>query len=251
MIFNIFKKKLKLEFKFLSFISDFSIFTPVRAAKDFRPICSEVQKGMPARKRYQICPGLTDYASAGFIIPAHAEIKIKANGAGTFAQILWPEGLSVLERDVLSSKKFDFDIANGLAEINGVKKEAVKIPLPWMIQAPEGYSAYLLPALMHSDFLDKIHIYPGIVDVDEFHTINVVFSALKECEFTIPINTPILQVVFFKREDLNAVCRRATEYERHKYLHTRQSWASNWYRKFFHKKKVYNMECPYNNKDKK
>jgi dUTPase len=250
MIFNIFKKK-KLEFKFLSVISDFSIFTPVKPAKDFRPICSEVQKSRPAKKRYQICPGLTDYANSGYIIPTHTEIKIKSNGAGTNVSILLPEGLNPLERELLSFKKFNYDIVDGLVNVSGVKKEALKIPLPWMVEAPEGYSAYLLPAIMHSDFLDKIHIYPGIVDVDCFPTINVVFSALKECEFTIPINTPILQIVFFKREEYNAVCRRASEYEKHKYFHTRQSTVSNWYRRLFHKRKVYNMECPYNNKDKK
>lgn len=249
MIFNMFKKK--LEFKFLSFVSDFSIFTPVRPARDFRPICQDVQKNKPARKRYQVCPGLTDYANSGYIIPTHTEIKIKANGAGTTVSILMPEGLNPLEKEMLAFKKFDYEIVDGLVDTSGVKKEAIKIPLPWMVEAPEGYSAYLLPAIMHSDFLDKIHIYPGVVDVDKFHTVNIVFTALKECEFTIPINTPILQIVFFKREEYNAICRKSSEYEKHKYFHIRQSSKNNWYRKLLHSKKVYNMECPYNNTDKK
>lgn len=249
MIFDLFKKK--PVFKFVSCIQDYSINTPVRAAKDIRPICSDIQKGKPANKRYQICPGITDYANAGYLIVAHTDISIKANSAGMTVKLEGGSGLQTpQEADILAPRPFDFDIVNGLVNIGKVKKDVKKVPLPWMIEAPAGYSAYVLPAIMHSDFLDKIHVYPGVVDYDKFFTANFIFSAIKECEFTIPTGTPILQVIFFKREEFNAVCRKATTYERDKYFHNRIGGAKNWYRRFLHSKKVAKIECPYNKENK-
>lgn len=253
MIFNFFNKIFneKPVFKFLSIMGDYSINTAVKAAKDVRPFCYDAQKGSPASKRYQICPGITDYANAGYIIVAHTDISIKANSVGTFVKIsATPGNLSQHESNGLNPDVFDFTIVNGLVHVDKVKKEAKKVPLPWGIEAPAGYSAYVMPAIMHSDFLDKIHVYPGVVDYDNFHTINFIFSPIKECEFMIPAGTPILQVIFFKREEFNAVCRKATPYEKDKYYHNRTSWTKNWYRRTWYGKKIYKMECPYNNKNK-
>ena len=248
-MFNIFNKK--PVFRFLSYIKDFSIHTPVTLAKNVRPICANLQKNRPLEKRYQACPGITDYANSGYIIPAHVDITIKANKVGTLVKMNWCVPLSPLDADILSAKKFDYAVVDGLVDVKEIKKEANKIPLPWMIEAPPGYSAYLMPAFMHSDFLDKIYIYPGIVDYDRFYVANVVFTALKECEFTILAGTPLLQVIFFKREEFNAECRKATDYEIDKYYHNKTTTIKNWYRKLLYGKKVHKLECPYNNKDKK
>ena len=252
-MFNIFNKifERKEVFKFLCTVRDFSIFTPVVLAKNVRPICATLQKNRPAEKRYQACPGITDYANSGYIIPAHTDISIKANKVGTAVNLNWQLSLTQQELMILNVHKFDYDIVDGLVNVNEIKKEAVKIPLPWMIEAPAGYSGYLMPAFMHSDFLDKIHVYPGIVDYDKFYVVNFIFTALKECEFTIRAGEPLLQVIFFKREEFSAECRKATQYEMDKYVHNRATSVKNWYRRFLYGKKVHKLECPYNNKDKK
>lgn len=248
MIFNWFKKQQK--FKFLSYIGDYSIHTPVKAAKDIRAVCASVQKGKPAAKRYQICPGLTDFANSGYIITAHTDIHIKANSIGTMVKVDWPSHITSQQRRVLEPKPFEYEIVDGLVKIEGVKKAVNKIPTPWMIESPEGYSAYILPAIMHSDFLDKIHVYPGITDSDRFYTVNFVFSAVKECEFIIPAGTPLLQVIFFKRETFVAECRKSSEHEIDKYFHNKVSSVSNFYRRHFYGKKSYKVECPHINKDR-
>ena len=135
-----------------------------------------------------------------------------------------------------------------MTQIDGVKKYAGKIPLPWSVQAEAGYSAYVMPALMHADYFDKIFVYPGIVDFDNFHTVNFVFSPIKECEFTIYAGTPLLQILPYKREDITAECDRATQKEIDKHVFNFPSRMKHYYRKFLHSKKSYTMKCPYDHR---
>jgi hypothetical protein len=111
-MFNIFSKifQKKEVFKFLCYVKDFSIYTPVVLAKNVRPICATVQKNRPAEKRYQVCPGITDYANSGYIIPAHTDISIKANKVGTVINLNWQVSLTQQELSSLSPGKFDYDI---------------------------------------------------------------------------------------------------------------------------------------------
>ena len=150
--------------------------------------------------------------------------------------------MTPFEADSLSAKKFDYAVVDGLVKVDEVKKEATKIPLPWMIEAPPGYSAYLMPAFMHSDFLDKIALYPGTIDYDNFHVCNFVFSALKECEFVIPVGAPLIHVIPYKREVITGVCQKATEQDRDEHNYKYPIKLRNAYRKFFHSRKSYSIE---------
>lgn len=226
--------------KFKSFIGDFSVATPVTVAGKIKAKWMSSQTD----KKFAQCPGMWDYANAGYIITAHADIHIKANKVGVIVQVV----SNNLDNKTLQAAQFDFSIVEGMATIDNVKEHAAKIPLPWSVQAKSGYSAYVLPALMHSDYLDKLFIYPGIVDFDNFHTINFVFSPIKECEFVIYAGTPLLQVIPFKREKITAECGKTTDSERDKHLFSYPSKMRNYYRKFLYGRKSYTMKCPYNHR---
>ena len=232
--------------KFKSFVGNFAVSTPVVAARIIKPKWIKPQANPD--KRFNACPGMLDYANAGYIITAHTDIHIKANSVGTAVRLGYIPSCAA---QISNTSLFDFDIVDGMCAINGVKKQAVKVILPWSVQAKPGYSAYLLPAIMHSDFADKIFVYPGVVDNDNFHTTNFIFTPIIECEFTIPAGAPLLHVLPFRRETITAECDKATEQEVDKHIFSTPSKLKHYYRKFLWSKKPYLMQCPYEHRGNK
>ena len=79
-----------------------------------------------------------------------------------------------------------------------------KIMNPWIITTPPGYSCLFVPPL--NNFDDRFHIVAGIVDTDTYTThINfpIVLNGDKypTLETTIKVNTPIAQIIPFKRDN--------------------------------------------------
>lgn len=221
--------------KFKSFVGNFAVATPVVAAAKVKPAWLKKQ----GEKKLYSCPGMHDYLTAGYIITAHTDIHIKANMAGVVVR------LRATPARMEDPTAFDFAFVDGMVAIEGAKKHAAKVPLPWSVVCKPGYSGYLLPALMHADYLDKLFVYPGVVDFDKFHTINFVFSPLKECEFVIYAGTPLLHVIPFKRETMTAECDKATERESDEHIFNYPSRFKQYYRKWLHSRKRYEMKCPY------
>jgi hypothetical protein len=231
--------------KFKSHIGDYSIGAPVVTAGKIK---ADWMNRQPANKKFTSCPGMLDYSSAGYIITAHCDFEIKANKSGVVVKV--GEGIVPLNIESrFKTQTFDHALVDGWANIEGVKKSSLKIYLPWYIETKPGYSAYVLPALMHSDFLDKIFIYPGVVDFDKYHGINMVFSVIKECEFVIPVGTPILHVIPFKREEMTAVCGKATDHETDRAAFNFLSRINHYYTRYLHSKKSYKMTCPYEHRE--
>lgn len=233
---NFFKKDFHIKFK--SYLGNFAIATPVLRAIKVR---SKWMNNQTAAFSYANCPGMSDYATAGYVVTAHTDISIKANKMGVVV-ITLP---SACDNSRLQPAAFEYKLVEGMVNIDKVKPYAGKVPLPWMMQSRKGYSAYVLPPLMHADYLDKIFVYPGIIDCDEYHTLNFVFSPIKECEFTIYAGTPLLHVIPFKREVITAECDKASMEEVDRHLFGFTSRIKHYYRKYFHKKKSFTMKCPY------
>lgn len=246
--------------RFKSYIGDFSHAAPVKriAIQESRKTFSTWMKEQFSQKgkkksRYTSCPGMLDYSQMGFIVVAHTDIHIKANSAGVVVRLGALPPMPPHEAGLLSPKMFEYALVKGMAPIQpGLATAANKIPLPWAVFTKPGWSAMVLPALMHSDFLDKIFIYPGVVDYDKFYTINFVFSAIKECEFTIWAGTPILQVIPFERKPVTGVCSKATPEEKDLMQYSYLTQRPGAYRRLFHSKKSSVLtdtkspsECPF------
>lgn len=242
---KLFGRKSQPVIRFLSFLSDFSLQTPVVAAKSYRASWMKKQAKVNMDKRFLRCPGMMEYSQMGFLICAHTDIHIKADDVGVSITLGHLPVMSQEEASQLNPAKFDYEMVRGMAPISdAVVKEAWKVPLPWSIQADDGYSLYILPALMHSEFFDKLWVYPGIVDYDNYHTCNFVFSPLKECEITIPAGTPLMHALPFKREAFHGVSRKATEHERDKQFAGFPSRRPGAYLRFFRQPKQTTMDAP-------
>ncbi len=240
--------------RFASIVGNFSVSkaTIVKEAKDLavRPDWMKTQLGS-GHKPVANCPGMWDHYQAGFIIPAYCDIHITANAEGIEIALDGLRKMDDADASRMMPVKFDYNMVAGNAPIqDSVEKSVEKIPLPWGIFLEEGWSAYVLPAIMHSSFLDKIHIYPGLVDYDNCASCNLIFSVLKECKFTIYAGEPLLHVLPFRREEVTASCGRATQEERDKYYFSFVSRKKGFYRTFQHQKKVFKMSCPFHSAGK-
>lgn len=235
---NLFRKEPTISFK--SIRGNFAIQSPVIMARDYKPDWLRNQQG---KSKFQSCPGMVDYFGAGYLILAHVDIHIRANSEGVSIKL---ESLAPLAKEIEQALPFDFGMVAGMAPIDkDVAKFAGKITLPWSIVAKKGFSGYAVPAVMHSNFLDKLFVYPGVVDYDRFHTVNFVFSPIEDCDIVIPAGTPLLQIIPFKREDITAVCKRATNDEEETHFFNITSKLSHYYRKYLSRPKPFKMECPY------
>ena len=215
-----------------------SILAEIKLAEalDMQPLWVKNQRKYQNNSdKFLNCPGMADLMKTGYIIPAPCNIKIKANRAGTVILLDDP----VLTRALPMNEK----LVTGLMAIDeSVKFSIHKIHMPWGIFTKPGYSAHILPASFHSPFLNDLYVYAGTVDYDNFHTCNFIFSAIRECEIEIPMGTPLLQIIPFKRENITGVCMKASTLDNDKLAHGFPGKVKAAYRKFFHKIKSYTLE---------
>jgi hypothetical protein len=210
--------------------------TPVVEARRVIPEFLKKQIKTDREAKFARCPGMFDLAQAGYLVTAPMDIHIKANKQGVSIKV---ENCPQL----MAPTKMEYALVEGMINFKDtVKPQVWKIPMPWAVYAKKGYSAQVLDARMHFPHTDKMFIYPGVVDYEDFHSINLIFSITEECEFTIWAGTPILQVIPFKRESFTAVCGKATERELDKSRFGFYSRQANFYRKMFHSKKQYKIE---------
>jgi len=185
------------------------------------------------KNKFLNCPGMADWMKAGYIIPAWTTIKIRANRADTILLLDGqPSGLPMNEKLITGLFKPQ----------DNVNLRVTKLPMPWGIKTKAGWSAHVLPAVYHSPFLQDLHVYSGTVDYDKFHVCNFVFSATKACDIEIPIGTPLLQIIPFRRENITAVCEKGNvkDLDVLNFSYPHKLHAA--YRKFFHQRKNYTME---------
>jgi hypothetical protein len=233
-----FTPKPKIRFKCT--IGGYYTSTPVVTARSVFP---EWLKGQLEKKNVKFvqCPGMHDHSHHGYLIRAWTDIHIKANSMSLVVDL--PLAHAAHEGPDIQAKPMDYELVGGLAPVeDGVAKRVMKLTSPWSIYTEPGYSAYVLPAWFHSNFFDKLYVYPGIVDYEKFHTVNFIFSAIKPCEFVIPMGTPLLQVIPFKVEDFHAVSGKATEKEKDQHFFNMRTRVKSTYRKMFHRKKVFTIE---------
>lgn len=212
---------------------------PVLTTKEIKPKWFENQIQRAKEKREAVkfvrCPGMHDYIQEGYIIRAHTDIKIMANSAGV--SVTTPHG-----DPAHPPVEMDASIVEGLAPIDGVKFKVIKVSLPYGVFMEPGHSAHLLPALMHSTFLDKLFVYPGTVDYERFTTANFIFTPIRPCEFIIKAGEPLLHVLPFKRVAYHSVCGLATTKELNRSRYGFPSRVLGYYRRMFHQKKTYTSE---------
>lgn len=151
------------------------------------------------------CPGMFDYKNTGWILPAWDEFKIYSSEHATMAYTGNESRKSNLTMPSAMSK----DITDGIPKSHSgcpVKRlQPLHFSSPWRIDTEKEISLLLLPPVYHSDIVNEMLIYPGIVDFNSrFGTINVIMSPKREGTFVIKAGTPLLHIIPIEKREYNA-----------------------------------------------
>lgn len=216
---------------------------PVLPASQLQPEAWKTLKGFFTYQNQftataKVCPALGAWMDMGYIICAPCDIDIQFSES--------PDSVGQQFRAVYSNPRFKTDghsaIQLGKLLPDYEFRGSIKINQPWWIQTAPGYSCMFLPLL----FWDQpFHAVPGILESDKTHLeapINIMAKERKD--FTIKMGTPLVQVVPFKRENIDGVSRETTDAD--KIRHTKML-SQIWLKfvgssKFFYKTIKYSLE---------
>jgi hypothetical protein len=214
---------------------------PVRAI-EIKPLKTH-QMNVQNNYRFPVCPGMHDYSSYGYIVPAWAPIHIKANKAGTVV-IVGPKVPTVSRAtEFPQARPMEWAITEGTLNPKDVTKAIHIVPSPWKLVGGLGVSAILTAPYFHNSiFTDDIFVYPGIVDYNGFHTMNFVFSVRHECEVFIDEGDPLIHVLpIITERQFNASYKPANGPEEKYLFASKKVNTHNFYRKFYMVKKRFNL----------
>lgn len=200
-----FKKKIDHQVFFAC--EDWAIrkYAPIQSAKNFMPpafknmdtFLHKSVHAIDSVKTVKSCPGIIDYCTAGFVIPAWCDIELNPT----------PDGRQVVAR--YSHPKFKHAVhpPEQLQDLLINKfsvRTAVKLDNPWAMWAAEGYSLMYLPMYYYDDTRNWEAV-PGWIDHDLGAVKNPINIMLKEIKYTkIAVGEPLVQVVPIKREEITA-----------------------------------------------
>ncbi len=138
------------------------------------------------------CMPIFDMMTAGYYITLPAEVSFDLNEDGSHSIHWSTDRLSLVETHTI-------DQYSSLPVPSGYSKHAFKFVQPWITKTPPGYSCIFLPPTHR--YNDPLLIFPAIVDTDKHEVaINFPFFIREGFSGTLPIGTPIAQVIPFKRE---------------------------------------------------
>lgn len=230
-----------LDFEFVDVSRRAYTYHPVQQAKDVPGHFEQHQKKTYGSLRFAHCPGMIDYKNYGYIIPAWDDIHIMANKSGSMAIMGGPD-TDKRQTNFPQPKFMGTDIGDGVLKPEGVPYEVIHIGCPWKIMPlNKQISVFAMPAFYHSDFLDDIYIYPGIVDYGKFCEINLICSPKRPCNVTIKAGTPLLHIIPFYGQHIKAGYGPASEHQCDK-VKSHISTARQFYRKLARKDKPTTLE---------
>lgn len=138
------------------------------------------------------CMPVFDAISFGYIIKTWTEVNFNEN------QVSW----SVKDSSLIAIDGHSIEQIPGYPITSSYKREAYKWTNPWHIKTPKGYSClFITPIGHHLPF----KLIEGVVDTDTFPlTVNFPFFLNSNFQGTIPHNTPMVQVIPFKRDSFKS-----------------------------------------------
>jgi len=195
-MFNLFKK----EIEFFPTTLEIDKVAPIVPASKFLPKwwtdidpnkhVNLVNNVPVIRGNIKKCPGVSDFLTKGFILPAWTDFYFCYEN-GKMKKISSLQSHGIIHQPDTSFIDFLPD------NIKFKKPISYKLLTPWLIKTPPGYSSLILNPTFH--FNDNFDTMPGILDTDIFHTLSIEILVKESKTFTIPFNTPLCIIVPFKR----------------------------------------------------
>lgn len=137
------------------------------------------------------CAPLLDGFSSGYILFTVVDILVQHDESGRLTY-RWP-----------NEPGLEFQQKWQVGEHKGITEEYAaipKMPSPWAIETPAGYSCLFVPPLNRDDAV--FEIFSGVIDTDTYNTNGSMPFKMIDPKFDgiIPAGTPMAQVIPFKRD---------------------------------------------------
>lgn len=198
----------------------YELFKPV-LAKSFMPDWWKKMKVQSIHRNLKTqtirsCPAMHDWLTMGWYMISCVDIMIDVDESTYpnkrfYAKEIEPQkGQKYASASHGSNQVHDYFTYLGA---DGPVKDAFKLRAPWNIKVPQGYS------IMHIDpfmFQNKhFATWQGIIDADGFNVnmdnAQIIFYPKTDEPFIIPKNTPLVQIIPFKRDEWHATYLLAEE----------------------------------------
>jgi hypothetical protein len=154
------------------------------------------------------CVPFRDAMDMGYILPLWIDINVQTDESNVnftyIEDFLFPT----------FSNHFIEQIKGCPIENTPFGNQPMKLHNPWMIETAPGWSCLFIQPINHFD--NKLHIITGVVDTDSYtDKINFPFIWMdKEFNGCIKKGTPVVQVIPFKRIDIDSVVTLISEESR-------------------------------------
>jgi hypothetical protein len=180
-------------------------YAPIQPAKNFIPQALKDMDTFLVRKKHMLdsvktvkaCPGIIDFCSAGFVIPAWCDIEMQPS----------IDGKNVSVRYSHPKFKQGFHAPEVIGKFMEQKfgvRMTVKLDNPWSMWAADDYSLMYLPMYYYDDSRNWEAI-PGWIDHDIGAVSSPLNIMLKEPKHTmIKMGEPLVQIVPIRREAISA-----------------------------------------------
>lgn len=178
------------------------------------------------------CMPAFDAMTAGYIIPLPQDIEVESDENGIMT-MRWP------------SDMFQQFSSHSTQQVNNLPiDEEVWDPTPWkfhnpwIIQTPPGYSCLFVQPMWHDHL--PFRCFSGVVDTDVYNMQPVNFPCLFRRGFrgAIPMGTPMIQVIPFKREEWKSKTLDPSTLDSKKWKRSERRFGHR-YKKDYRQKKRY------------
>ena len=152
------------------------------------------------------CPAISNYTKAGYIIPAWCDI-----------QLSFSDDTMKIE---MSNTDYGYEIHSSEQIGNTVGDQfklrmSIKLNSPWSIVTEQGYGLMWLPYFYHNKNYQAL---PAIVDTDSMLNRNPInLMCFEQKDTLIKMGDPLVQVIPYKRQDIDAVSKAYTESDHKRY----------------------------------
>ena len=173
-------------------------YAPIQPASNFLPERYKKMAGFVDKQPHLIdsvktvkaCPGIKDYFSLGYVIPAWCDMEFEPKGDNIWGRYSDPN----YNHSIHSPGQMD-----NFLETKYNVRSPLKLDCPWNIWTKKGWSLLYLPLFYHEDV--NYEAMPGIIDHDLGGLRSPINVMLKERKHTfIKQGDPLVQIIPIKRD---------------------------------------------------
>jgi hypothetical protein len=139
------------------------------------------------------CMPVFDLLTSGYLITLPADVKFQLQENGLMSTAWSTNAIKMIESHPVEQYN-EFKIDDSFYPLG------FKFINPWVVKTPPGYSCLFMTPSYNDEL--PFYILPAIVDTDKHPiSVNFPFFIKKDFEGIIPMGTPLVQIIPFKRDD--------------------------------------------------